>query len=611
MNIPESEYHKKFDPAQIKTQADKWIVSRLQRLITEVDSDGGEFPFYPKPAPKFTTSPGAFTATGTLKCPKATRPGKTGDSHAEAASRQAAHASTPDQTANGRFFAQLQIQKPQFTYQGDGQVLRIGIQAYSLGIAYEFDPYFGLSISRVDPLPHQLEAVYDYLLKLARVRFLLADDAGAGKTIMAGLLIRELKLRGLADRMLVICPANLTFQWQRELKEKFEEKFVVLKGDQIREQFGINQWLETPQVITSLDLAKRENILPGLKQVRWDLVIVDEAHRMSWTPPSRKTARYALGELLRDSSDHLLLLTATPHKGDPVNFSLFLQLLDEDAYADVKSIREAMERRRAPFYLRRTKEAMVYFPQRKPDGTWEAKKIFTKRIPTTVDFHIDGPEDELYREVTAFVKAQSHRAAANGDDPRARAIRFLMALYQRRLASSTYALRRSLENRAKRLGEMLKKAQETARYAPTDLPDMDELDEMEDYERERLEDMIAAVSLARNPEQVKEEIGELNELARHAMRVEDANCEAKLSKLRDILKQQGFFDNPQQRLLIFTEFKDTLDYLVRGSGIGDSRSAPSTAAWASARVTTPEPGCTPNSSSARADPGARRHRGGW
>jgi SNF2 family DNA or RNA helicase len=401
---------------------------------------------------------------------------------------------------------QLQVQKPHFTYDGDGQVLRIGVQAYSLGIAYEFDPYFELSISRVDPLPHQLEAVYDYLLKLPSIRFLLADDAGAGKTIMAGLLIRELKLRGLAERVLVICPANLTFQWQRELKEKFEEKFIVLKGDLIREQFGINQWLETPMVITSLDLAKRENILPGLKQVRWDLVVVDEAHRMSWTPPSKKTARYALGELLRDSSDNLLMLTATPHKGDPTNFSLFLQLLDEDAYADVKSIQEAMERRRAPFYLRRTKEAMVYFPQRQTDGTWEAKKIFTKRIPHTVDFHIDGAEDELYREVTAFVKAQSNRAAANGDDPRARAVRFLMALYQRRLASSTYALRRSLENRGKRLTEMLKKAQEIARYAPPDLPDMEELDEMEDSERERLEDMIAAVSLARNPDQVKEEV---------------------------------------------------------------------------------------------------------
>ena len=458
---------------------------------------------------------------------------------------------------------QLRIQKPQFTYDGDGQVLRIGIQAYSLGIAYEFDPYFGLSISRVDPLPHQLEAVYDYLLKLARVRFLLADDAGAGKTIMAGLLIRELKLRGLAERILVVCPANLAFQWQRELGEKFEEKFKVLKGDDIREQFGINQWLDTPNVITSLDLAKRENILPGLKQVRWDLVIVDEAHRMSWSPPSKKTARYALGELLRDSSDHLLLLTATPHKGDPANFSLFLQLLDEDAYADVKSIREAMERRRAPFYLRRTKEAMVYFPTRKPDGTWEAKKIFTKRIPKTVDFHIDGAEDELYREVTDFVKSQSNRAAANGDDPRARAIRFLMALYQRRLASSTFALRRSLENRVKRQTEMLKKAQEIARYAPPDLPDLEELDEMEDSERERLEDMIAAVTLARNPDQVRVEIAELGELVKHAMRVEDAQCEAKLSKLKELLKEQGFFDNPEQRLLIFTEFKDTLDYLVK------------------------------------------------
>jgi superfamily II DNA or RNA helicase len=458
----------------------------------------------------------------------------------------------------------LQIAQPSFSYDADGQLLRVGIQAYSLGIAYEFDPYFGLSISRVDPLPHQLEAVYDYLLKLARVRFLLADDAGAGKTIMAGLLIRELKLRGLIERVLVICPANLTFQWQRELRDKFEEKFVVLKGDQIREQFGINQWIESPQVITSLDLAKRGNILPGLKQVHWDLVIVDEAHRMSWTPPSRKTARYALGELLRDSSDHLLLLTATPHKGDPANFTLFLQLLDQDAYADVKSIREAMDRRRAPFYLRRTKEAMVYFPQRKLDGTWEAQKIFTKRIPRTVDFHIDGPEDELYREVTAFVKSQSHRAAASGDDPRARAVRFLMALYQRRLASSTYSLRRSLENRAKRLGDMLKRAQEIARIAPPDLDyDEDELAEMEDFERERIEDFIAAVTLAQNADQVKEEIVELNGLVEHAKRVEDAGIEAKLSRLREVMQQQGFFDNPQQRLLIFTEFKDTLDYLVK------------------------------------------------
>ena len=270
--------------------------------------------------------------------------------------------------------AQCSICEKVFSYDGDGKLLRLGLQAYLLGIAYEFDPYFGLSVSKVDPLPHQLEAVYDYLLKLPRVRFLLADDAGAGKTIMAGLLIRQLRLRGLAERILVVCPANLCFQWQRELKEKFDEKFLILKGGDIREQFGVNQWLEQKKIITSLDLAKRTEILPGLRQVHWDLVIVDEAHRMSWTPPARKTARYALGELLRDSTDHMLLLTAMPHKGYPENFRLFLQLLDRDAYADVRSIHEAMAQRRAPFYLRRTKEAMVYFLERRPDGTWVAKK---------------------------------------------------------------------------------------------------------------------------------------------------------------------------------------------------------------------------------------------
>src|SRR5438094_3139789 len=281
--------------------------------------------------------------------------------------------------------ARLTIIDARHSYDGDGRLLRLGLQAYALGIAYEFDPYFGLSISRVDPLPHQLEAIYDYLLKAARVRFLLADDAGAGKTIMAGLLIRELKLRGLAERILVVGPANLAFQWQRELKEKFDEKFLVIKGGDIRDQFGVNQWLEQKQIITSLDLAKRQDILPGLRQVHWDLVIVDEAHRMSWSPPARKTARYALGELLRDSTDHVLLLTATPHKGDPQNFTLFLQLLDPDAYADVRSIRAAMERQHAPFYLRRTKEAMVHFPERQQDGQWIARPVFTKRIPHTAD----------------------------------------------------------------------------------------------------------------------------------------------------------------------------------------------------------------------------------
>jgi superfamily II DNA or RNA helicase len=464
-------------------------------------------------------------------------------------------------TLTSQDLEKLVILDTTYRFDGDGRLLRLGIQAYSLGIAYEFDPYFGLSISRVDPLPHQLEAVYDYLLKLARVRFLLADDAGAGKTIMAGLLIRELELRGLAERILIVCPANLAFQWQRELKEKFEEKFLVFRGQDIRDQFGVNQWLDQHRIITSLDLAKRKDILPGLRQVHWDLVIVDEAHRMSAADETHKSLRYRLGELLRDTSDHILLLTATPHKGDPLNFSLFLQLLDPDAYADVKSIREAMDRRRAPFYLRRTKEAMVYFPERRPDGTWVAEKIFTKRIPHTVEFQIDGAEFDLYRDITRFVKQESARAAAQGEDPRARAVGFLMSLYQRRLASSTYAMRHSLESRARRLEGALKRAQDLVLLAPPELPDPEELEEMEESERERLEEMLEVITLAGNAQQVRQEIEELRVLASRAQAVETSGAEAKLSKLKELLHQEKFFDHPDKRLLIFTEFKDTLDYL--------------------------------------------------
>ena len=469
-------------------------------------------------------------------------------------------------TLNTEELSTLTITNAAASYDGDGELLRLGLQAYSLGIAYEFDPYFALSVSRVDPLPHQLEAVYDYLLKLPSVRFLLADDAGAGKTIMAGLLIRELKLRGLVERIAVVCPANLAFQWQRELKEKFDETFFVLKGSDIRNQFGANEWQERNQVITSLDLAKRNDVLPGLRQVRWDLVIVDEAHRMSARDESHKSQRYQLGEILRDSADHILLLTATPHKGDPRNFTLFLQLLDQDAYADVKSIDKAMQERRAPFYLRRTKEAMVYFPERQPDGEWAAAPVFTKRITHTAGFEIENGELELYEAISRFVKRQSTRAAAQGDTARARAVGFLMALYQRRLASSARAIRRSLENRALRLENNLKNAQAVAAAAPPDLPDLEDFEEMEEADRVKLEDLLDAITLANNADEARAEVAELREFANQAQTVADAGGEAKLSRLRGILQEQGFFDDPEQRLLIFTEFRDTLDYLVEQLG---------------------------------------------
>ena len=465
-------------------------------------------------------------------------------------------------TLTAEDIAQLNAIDPNASYDGDGELLKLALQAYTLGIAHEFDPYFGLSISRVDPLPHQLEAVYEYFMKLPSVRFLLADDAGAGKTIMAGLLIRELKLRGLVERMLIVCPANLTFQWQREMLEKFDQQFVVMRGSDIHNQFGMNQWLERPQVITSLDLAKRQDILPGLEQVHWDLVIIDEAHRMSASDESHKSLRYRLGEKLRDSTDNILLMTATPHKDDPQNFTLFLQLLDQDVYADVTSIRKAMEQNHAPFYLRRVKEAMVHFPELQDDGTWAAKPVFTKRIPRTADFTIEGDELDLYNEVTDFVKRQSMRAYQLGDDRRARAVGFLMALYQRRLASSTHAMVRSLENRVRRLDTGLQQAQDLASQAPPDLPDLEDLEEMDDADRERLERLLDAVTLAGNADEVRREIEELEHLAERARAVEDTSSEAKLNKLHTILHEEGFFDNPEQRLLIFTEFRDTLNHIL-------------------------------------------------
>ena len=167
-------------------------------------------------------------------------------------------------------------------FDGDATKFRLGVEAMRLGLAYEYDPYFSLSIARVDPLPHQLEAVYDYFIKLPRIRFLLADDPGAGKTIMAGLLIKELKIRGLVKRTLIVTPANLSFQWQRELKDKFRENFEVVRSDVLRANYGMNPWQEKNQVITSVSWVSRiEDAKESLLRSQWDLIIVDEAHKMS------------------------------------------------------------------------------------------------------------------------------------------------------------------------------------------------------------------------------------------------------------------------------------------------------------------------------------------
>jgi SNF2 family DNA or RNA helicase len=309
---------------------------------------------------------------------------------------------THDPVLNPAQLAQLAISAESEAFDGDARLFRLGVEAHRLGLAYEYDPFFSLSIARVDPLPHQLEAVYDYFLRLPRIRFLLADDPGAGKTIMAGLLLKELKARGLIRRTLIVTPANLTFQWQRELADKFREKYDIIRGDVLRANYGQNPWQERDQVITSVSwVSVVEDARESLLRSRWDLVIVDEAHKMSAPGEDRKTYAYRLGEALSRMTDHYLLMTATPHKGDQDHFRRFLALLDPDVYGNIKSLQHAMREHEAPFYLRRTKEALVTFPN--PD-TGEVHKLFTKREVRTAAFDLDGDELDFYDELKRSIE---------------------------------------------------------------------------------------------------------------------------------------------------------------------------------------------------------------
>ncbi|MBI1902591.1 MAG: DEAD/DEAH box helicase, partial [Planctomycetia bacterium] len=349
---------------------------------------------------------------------------------------------THDPVLSPAQLAQLSVSTGTPAFDGDARLFRLGIEAHRLGLAYEYDPYFSLSIARVDPLPHQLEAVYEYFLRLPRIRFLLADDPGAGKTIMAGLLLKELKARGLIRRTLIVTPANLTFQWQRELADKFREKFEVIRGDVLRANYGQNPWQERDQVITSVSwVSIIDDARESLLRSRWDLIIVDEAHKMSAYAEDKKTLAYKLGESLSRMTDHFLLMTATPHKGDPEHFRRFLALLDPDVYGSIDSLHHAMRCREAPFYLRRTKEALVTFPH---CDTGEVRKLFTKREVRTAAFYLEDEELIFYDELTRYVEDQS-MAAAKDQSARGRAVGFTMAMLQRRMASSLYAVRRSLE----------------------------------------------------------------------------------------------------------------------------------------------------------------------
>lgn len=427
-----------------------------------------------------------------------------------------------------------------------------------LALAYEYDPYFSLSIARVDPLPHQLEAVYDNFLTLPRIRFLLADDPGAGKTIMAGLLLKELKIRGLVKRTLIVTPANLSFQWQRELKDKFREQFEVVRSDVLRANYGSNPWQEKDQVVTSVSWVSRiEDAKDSLLRSQWDLIIVDEAHKMSAYSSDKKTLAYQLGESLSEMTDHFLLMTATPHKGDPDNFCLFLSLLDRDVYGDVKSLEEAIKRSSAPFYLRRTKEALVTFPD---PITGQVKKIFTKRDVQTMDFQIDEDELDFYNSLTHYVEDQSIKASSE-QSARGRALSFTMAMLQRRFASSVYAVRRSMERMRDKRQKILDDPEQYKQdQLNKKLPE--DFDELPEDEQQEIMDSLEGVVASVDPAALKEEIQQITSLVDQARELEKREVESKLLKLKEALTQHGIFSDPKMKLLVFTEHKDTLDYLV-------------------------------------------------
>jgi superfamily II DNA or RNA helicase len=454
--------------------------------------------------------------------------------------------------------AQLTVSADREPFDGDARMFRLGMEAHRLGLAYEYDPFFSLSIARVDPLPHQLEAVYSYFMRLPRIRFLLADDPGAGKTIMAGLLLKELKARGLVKRVLIVTPANLTFQWQREMADKFREKFEVIRGDVLRANYGQNPWQERDQVVTSVSwVSIVEDARESLLRSRWDLVIVDEAHKMSARSEDHKTYAYRLGESLSKMTDHFLLMTATPHKGDPDHFRRFLALLDHDVYGSIQSLEQAMREQEAPFYLRRTKEALVTFPN--PE-TGTVHKLFTKREVRSAAFELDGEELEFYDDLTRFVEDQSY-AASQDPSARGRAVGFTMAMLQRRMASSIYAVRRSLERMRTRRQKILAdpegyRQEQIQRKMPEDF------DELDAEEQQQIIDQLEGEVLSIDPTILREEIAQLTSLIQQASQLEERDVQTKLLKLQSVLNEEGIFDDPSMKLLIFTEHKDTLDFLA-------------------------------------------------
>ena len=439
------------------------------------------------------------------------------------------------------------LEEKPFLFSADGESLFLYLESHRIRNAFQFDPLYAVNVSKIDPLPHQIDAVYHYILQNPRIRFLLADDPGAGKTIMAGLLLKELKYRGLVDRTLIVGPGHLKDQWLREMKERFHENFSIIDRNVLTTEWGKNIFTERNQVIISLDFAKQDDVMFALKDSKWDLCIVDEAHKMSaykYGEKINKTQRYTFGELLSPITNYLLFLTATPHRGDPENFRLLLDLLDPGFFADTNMLAEAIKNKDNPLFLRRLKEDLKDF---------EGAPLFPPRRVETIKYYLSEDEKKLYNAVTEYVEKHFNRALAKEK----RNVTFALIILQRRLASSARAIRTSLERRYKRLNELYEKGQLIKEEGYNE----DYLEDLEEKERwKKEEELLEKLTSAETLEELKEEIEKLAELVALAKEVEKKEIETKLTELRKVMDTEKLHQTGT-KLLIFTEAKDTLKYL--------------------------------------------------
>jgi superfamily II DNA or RNA helicase len=453
----------------------------------------------------------------------------------------------------------------QFNFTGDANAFSLFVEAERIHAAYQFDPLFAVNCSVVDPLPHQVEAVYKNLLPLPRIRFLLADDTGAGKTIMAGLLIKELIIRGVAERILIVTPGGLTKQWQEdELQLKFNLSFELVN----RERFNSdpNIFNNADRVVTSIDFLCREDVINNVAETEWDMIIVDEAHKLSaYQNGNRqyKSLRYDAIQRMSSKCEHLLLLTATPHRGRKDTFRMLLQLLDEDIFANDALVDERIndlgKTGANKFFIRRLKEEM---------RDWDGNKLFRRRETKTTKYKLTVPEKKLYDDVTHYLEEQREKASGNIH------VSLTLMVMQRRLTSSIKAIMKTLGNRYAALKDVLNIIQrqpdlfkQRHKFETVQADSLDDYDELDDEQRAELEDVLSDArrfklfTTATNAQEIRDEADEVKALHLQAKALYDSGAvEQKLQKLYSLLESEGVMDG-KEKLVIFTEHKDTLDYL--------------------------------------------------